>query len=202
MARLAHVLAVGVAALACAVPVALADGPPPPTTTSTSTTPQAAPDPAPPNPVHTSKPKPAPTAVTHSRPAPASTPAPPRPVLQVQNAGPARTQVHRPQAKKQRKTPANRRTVPPQVNIRRSLTPLGITGVPATATKSGAAVFILIVSTLAAAILCFGVVSIPATLVAHRAAGDFVVRHKLDMTLFGAALLVTATFTLLWSSKP
>jgi hypothetical protein len=59
--------------------------------------------------------------------------------------------------------------------------------------------FLLIVMSLGMAIVCFGVASGPGTFMARRAAGDFMVRHRVDLTALGLGLLGAAAFAMLWN---
>jgi hypothetical protein len=76
---------------------------------------------------------------------------------------------------------------------------------PAAATtasgRSHGPVFLLVMTGLAAAIACFGFASLPATYVPGRATADFMIRHRLDVTVLGIGLIVAAAFAVLWSNK-
>jgi hypothetical protein len=99
--------------------------------------------------------------------------------------------------KRKEKAHAIHKVVPPKPSVTRSL---GIPS-PAQATKSGGTAFLLIVASLVAAIFCFGVVSVPATIISRRAYAEFVIRRKIDMTLLGVGLLIAAFFTVYWSKQ-
>jgi len=183
----------------CASP-AWADDPPP--TTSVPVTTEPAPDPAPPKPKPAPKPQPKPKPRPASpAPRPASQPAPAyRPTSPPPAASPK--PVAHPKAKKVHKKARPKKKItapkPKKTTVTRSLSPLGV---PATAQGapspgSGGTVFLLVVASLAMAIACFGVASIPATYLPRRGTADFVVRHKLHMTVLGVGLLIAAALTL------
>jgi len=101
----------------------------------------------------------------------------------------------------QRKVRAKPKIAPPKINVTRSPAPIGIRAAAQSTTGGAGVAFLLIVTSLAMAIACFGVASVPATVMPPRAAADFVVRHKVDMTMLGFGLLAAAAVAMLWNSQ-
>jgi len=210
VARLGRVLAACELVLVAAVAAggaspAWADDPPPTTTVPAVTEP--APDPAPPKPKLTPKPQPKPRPRPVSpAPRPSSSPAPAyRPTTSAPVAT-TKPRVHpQPKPKKvhRKARPKPKVVAPkPKINITRSLSPIGSPSAAQGAPSPGSSrtVFLLIVASLAIAIGCFGVASVPATHMPRRATTDFMVRHKLDLTVLGVGLLIAAALASYWSA--
>jgi hypothetical protein len=212
----ACVLMSAVVVSAALVPVGATAAPqqePPPITTT------PAPDPVPdPVPVPTPKPKPKPKPAPTPTPKPASpppqqsqpAPTPVQPVQQtpVVRQSPAVTKpvvktpvlkkkVHRAKPKPQVKP----EPVVPRLEIPKPVgASAGLPGAVRAATGGAAGIWsLLIVMGLALAIACFAVAVIPATAVPWRPVAIFVSERQVDLTVVGLALLMAASFTLIWT---
>jgi hypothetical protein len=76
----------------------------------------------------------------------------------------------------------------------------GLPGAVRSAAGGAAGIWsLLIVMGLALAIACFAVAVIPATAVPWRPVAIFVSERQVDLTVVGLALLMAASFTLIWT---
>jgi hypothetical protein len=183
--------------------------PPPPTTTTPAPDPAPAPVPAPtpkPKPAPRPAPKPASPPPQQSQPAP--TPVQPVQQTPVVRQSPAVTKpvVKKPVVKKNVHRAKPKPQVKPEPVVPRIEVPKPVgasAGLPSavrSATGGAAGIWsLLIVMGLALAITCFAVAVIPATAVPWRPAAIFVSERQVDLTVVGLALLMAASFTLIWT---
>lgn len=88
------------------------------------------------------------------------------------------------------------------MNIFRPLVPAqGSIAATTASTRSRGVLFVLVTMGLIAAIVCFGFASVPTTYLPRRGAGDFVIRHRVDVTVIGIGLVVAAALAVLWSNQ-
>lgn len=192
---------VGASAL---VAVARAQDPDPTPTTTVAPPAEPTPDPAPPvAPAPKPKPKPAPPRPARQR-ATVTPPQTPQ-VVQPEPSTPSTPRVVQPKRK-----PKPKRVVRPKVRVERksavasaeiaTLKPVGVLRSTPDAAPDDPFDFAaaLIISTLALAIVCFGVTSIPRTLLPRRAA-YFVVDYQVELVVLGSGLFALTLLTFLWS---
>jgi hypothetical protein len=175
---------------------------PPPTPPTTTVAPEPAPDPAPPvQPAPKPKPKPKPVA-RQPRPRAAVTPPQAPRIVQSEPVSPAPAPAAKPKVKAKPKKAlrpkvrSKRKADVASAQVAKTLKPVGVLpGAPIAATADSfdfAAA--LIIGFLAFATVCFGITSVPRTLLPKRTA-YFVIEHQLELVVVGVGLFALTAFT-------